>query len=208
MNAGSWSDPNSPFHNDYTALGRFPSVAAYARYASYLLAGDKGLFSYSPLFLVSVAGLVLWFRRGSPERRRLALAIALPCLVYFALIVLYTDDYASYSFGERRYAELAFVLCVPLGAALVAARADARLRAATLVLAAASIALAGLGTLEPFTGPEGIAGGLRVFADLFRRTPILGTVDCLGLVVAIALVLWSSLRAMRERPAMRSVPAK
>jgi hypothetical protein len=201
INAGSWSDPTSPFHNDYTSLGRFSNVLDYVKYACYVLVGDKGLFSYSPLFVVAVAGLVAWFRRGAPAERRMALAVALSCAVYVALIVLYTDDYTSWSYGDRRYAEIAYVLCVPLGAGLVAAGRDARLRMATLVLAAASIALAALGTLEPFTGPEGILGGLHAFHRLLRRAPLQGAVDVGALLAAMAGILRAASRAMRSTPA-------
>ncbi len=204
LNPSSWADPSSPFHNDYTALGRFPDIASYARYALYLLAGDKGLFSYSPLLLAALGGLVIWFRQGTGDERRLALAIALPSVVYIALIVLYTDDFTSYTYGDRRFAELAFVGCVPLGAALTAARRDARARAAILALGGASIALAGLGTFAPFAGPEGISAAWNVFVALFRRSPALGTLDALGVVAAVALGSRASLRAMRtvaERPA-------
>jgi hypothetical protein len=198
INANSWADPHSPFHNDYTSLGRFHSVLDYLEYALYLLAGDKGLFSYTPVFLVALAGLGYWWRGGSAGERLMAAAVVVPCIVYVALIVLYTDDYTSWSYGDRRYAEIAYVLCIPLGQALVLAREDLRFRVATLLLAAASIGLAALGTLEPFTGPEGILGGWREFQALLRRAPVQGTIDVLALALAVTVVLRALSRTMRS----------
>jgi hypothetical protein len=197
INAASWDDPNSPFHNDHPGLGRLPSAFDYVKYALYLVAGDKGLFSYSPLFLVAVGGLVIWFRRGTAAERRLAVAIVLSCTVYFALMVLYTNDYPSFTFGDRRYAEMSYVLCAPLGAALAAAGRDARLRAAILALAAASVTLAALGTLDPFVGPEGIEGAWRACAGLLQRAPIQAALDLVVFAVTVVAVLRSASGAMR-----------
>jgi hypothetical protein len=90
------------------------------------------------------------------------------------------------------------VLCVPLGAALTAAAGDARLRAAILALAAVSVALAALGTLDPFVGPEGIAGGGRAIASLLRRAPVQAAIDLLAFAVTVVAVLRTASRAMRS----------
>jgi len=205
INSESWADPQSPFYNDRPGLGRLPGFFDYVKYALYLLAGDKGLFSYSPLFLVALGGLVIWFRRGMAAERRMALAIVLSCTVYIALMVLYTNDYPSFTFGDRRYAEIAYVLCVPLGAAFVAASGDARLRAVTLVLAAVSVTLAALGTLDPFVGPEGILGAWRGCAGLLLRAPIQAVIDLVAFAVTVVAVLRTASRAMRST-AVRAGP--
>jgi hypothetical protein len=57
-----------------------------ADYAFHALAGHHGIFSLTPIWLLSVVGLAIWLARGAPHERQLAAGIALlsiVCLVFY-----------------------------------------------------------------------------------------------------------------------------
>lgn len=187
MNQTTWSDPASPFHRAGQSEFLFTSAGDYVRYAIYLLFGDKGLISYTPLALLCVYGLV---RMWKTHQRRLALAIAAPCVAYYALMVAFTNDYFALNYGERRYADLAFVLCVALGPALAALPRGAA-GVAARIAAVWSTAVAMLGALAPFGEPRGVSGivfAAQEFARLEHRAPVQAAVDVLAFALIIVLV--------------------
>lgn len=198
MNQASWNDPASPFYRGANpSLFLFTSPLDYARYAIYLLVGDKGLISYTPLVLLCAVGLVRLCRDSAT--RALAAAITLPCVAYFVLMVAFTNDYGSRNYGERRYADLFFVLCVGLGPALAALRTGAGALVARLAVTW-SIAAAMLGAIAPFGEPPGVAGAAFAAAEFGRlahRAPVQAALDLLALTATILLVqrFWSSAAA-------------
>jgi len=57
-----------------------------ANYAWHVLVGHHGVFSLTPIWLLSVLGLAMWTIKGSAKQRQLALGIAMlsaVCLVFF-----------------------------------------------------------------------------------------------------------------------------
>jgi hypothetical protein len=164
MNQATWSDPASPFHRAGQSEFLFSSAGDYLRYAIYLLFGDKGLVSYTPLALLCAYGLV---RMWKAHERRIALAI-----------------------GERRYADIAFVLCVALGPALAALPRGAATVAARIAVAW-SAAVAMLGALAPFGEPRGVSGIVFAAGELIRlehRAPVQAALDVLAFALVIVLV--------------------
>ncbi|MDX1965385.1 MAG: hypothetical protein SFX18_19725 [Pirellulales bacterium] len=72
-----WLAPNNPIDQGE------PHVGVYAFHA---LAGHHGLFSLTPLLLLTVPGLIIWLRHGTPEQRQFALlisAVSVICTGYF-----------------------------------------------------------------------------------------------------------------------------
>ena len=187
MNQATWSDPASPFHRAGQSEFLFSSAGDYLRYAIYLLFGDKGLVSYTPLALLCAYGLV---RMWKAHERRIALAIAAPCVAYYALMVAFTNDYFALNYGERRYADIAFVLCVALGPALAALPRGAATVAARIAVAW-SAAVAMLGALAPFGEPRGMSGIVFAAGELIRlehRAPVQAALDVLAFALVIVLV--------------------
>ena len=193
MNQATWNDPASPFHRADQSVFHFTSAGDYARYVVYLLFGDKGLITYTPLVLLCAYGFVrLW----NGPARRIALAIVAACVAYFVLMVAFTNDYGALNYGERRYVNLFFAACVGLGPALAALRSGPAALLARLAVSW-SIALAMLGVVAPFGEPRGVAGGvfaLQEFERLSHRAPVQVAIDVLALAVTILLVqrFWSS----------------
>lgn len=189
LNQASWSDPHSPFHRADRSLTFFSSASDYARYAAYLLIGDKGLFSYTPLMLVSAYGLVR-MGRAAAAARRIALAAGATLALYFGLMVAFTNDYGALNYGQRRYVDLFFVLGIALGPALAAVRGAAL--GAVRAAIAASIALAALGVLAPFGGSPGESGlalERAELAHLAARAPLQVALDAAALALTILLAV-------------------
>jgi hypothetical protein len=166
------------------------SAGDYARFVFELLVGAKGLISFTPLVLVAVYGLVLMWRGGGVTRR-ITLAVAATCAVFFVTIVTLQNDVGAANFGERRYVDLFFLLCIGLGPALASVRSRAAAVAVRACIAL-SVAIAALGTVAPFGGAPGESGyafGGAAFAALIHRAPVQAGVDVLALLVIVALVL-------------------
>lgn len=194
LNQATWSDPSSQFHRTDQSPFWFHSAGDYVRYAVYLLVGDKGLVSYTPLVMLCGYGLLRM--RESSGARQVALAVTIACAAYYLLTVAFTNDYGALNYGERRYVNLFFVLCIGLGPALAGLPEGIALIAARAAVIA-SIAIASLGIVAPFGQLPGVPGYLfapEEFARLASRAPVQAAIDVVALGITIFLVLrfWSS----------------
>jgi hypothetical protein len=190
FNAAVWNDPSLPLQSWSSQVFHVFTAADYFGFVVNLLVGSRGLFSFTPLMLLVAYGLLLMWRAGGAQRR-VAAAVLATAAVFFVLIVFLQNDADARNFGERRYVDLFFVLCVALGPALSALRGTVAVAAAR-VLVAASVAIAALGTVAPFAGAAGESGfafGAAEFAALARRAPVQAALDVLLAIVLIALVL-------------------
>ena len=162
----------------------------YLRFLVNELVGDKGLFSFTPLTVLAGYGLVaMW--RASAEMRRVGLAVLTTAVVFVFAIVFLQDDTATANFGERRYVDVFFIICVALGPGLAAVRGTLGAFVAR-VLIVSSIAIAALGTVNPFAGDVGEWGVIRgaaEFGALAHRAQLQATLDVLLLVALIAVVV-------------------
>jgi hypothetical protein len=190
FNAAVWNDPSLPQQSWAAKIFAVYSVRDYFDFTVNLLVGGKGLFSYTPLMFVAAYGFAIMLRAGG-RSRRLAIAILATTLVYFLSIVIFINDTVAGHFGERRYVDLIFLLCIALGPALMAIR-GATARLAVQVAVVASVAIAALGTVAPFGGAPGEAGfvyGTAEFVALVHRAPVQAALDVLLLFVLLAGVL-------------------
>jgi hypothetical protein len=190
FNAAVWNDPSLPLHDWSNQIFQVFSPADYAGFIASLLIGTRGLFSFTPLMLVAAYGFFrMWHMPGLD--RQIVVAVTVTTVVYFLLIVFLQNDQAARNFGERRFVDLFFVLCIGLGPALGSVRTGLGLTLVRLAVVA-SIAIAALGTVAPFGGAPGESGfafGSVELAALVRRAPLQATVDAVLLVTAIVLVL-------------------
>lgn len=72
-------------------------------YAFHLLLGHHGLFSLTPVWLLSVAGLAMWFRRERPyqEMALLILSLTAVCLVFYIMRPQIDRNYSGVCAGFR-----------------------------------------------------------------------------------------------------------
>jgi hypothetical protein len=189
-NAAVWSGSGpSPQGIGASQMLHAHSPGLYVRFLVNELVGEKGLFSFTPLAALAGYGLVaMW--RAPAEMRRIALAVAATVAVFVFAIVFLSDDTATANFGERRYVDVFFVLCVALGPALAAVRSALGAFVARLLMAS-SIAIATLGTVNPFAGSAGEWGVLRgaaEFGALAHRAHVQAALDLVlvaGLIAAV-----------------------
>lgn len=162
----------------------------YARFLVNELVGEKGLFSFTPLMVLAGYGLVVMLR-GPVELRRIALALLAAAAAFVFGIVFLQDDTATANFGERRYVDVFFMLCVALGPGLAAVRGTLGALVARLLIVS-SIVVAALGTVNPFAGRAGEWGlfrGAAEFVALAHRAHVQAVLDVLLLVALIFAVV-------------------
>ncbi|HEV2737923.1 MAG TPA: hypothetical protein VGU66_05020 [Candidatus Elarobacter sp.] len=167
------------------------SAADYAQAALHVLVGGKGLLSYTPLVLVAAYGLVVMWRSGGVMRRLAAAIVAATALFVVTIVTLQSQDAQAQNFGERRYVDVFFVLCVAVGPALAAVRSRLA-AAAVLVCVAISVAIAALGTVSPFGGDVGEPGfsfASAAFVALYHRSPVQAAIDVLMLIAVVTAVV-------------------
>jgi len=190
LNKSLWLDPTLPLYAAAWASFAPTTPAEHLQNVFNLLIGGKGLFLYTPVALLSVYGLGVMFRDGGLPRR-LTAAIALPAVTLFVLMLFFQNDATARNFGERRYVDVFWLLCVALAPALgQAVSAAQRFTVATLV--AASILVAMLGVIAPFGGRAGEPGlifAAAAFSELARRSWLQAALDIAVAILAIVLTL-------------------
>jgi hypothetical protein len=142
-----WNDPQGIDRGE-------PSKAVYALHA---LAGHHGIFSLTPVWLLSAYGLTIWLIRGSPRERQLAagiLVLSVVCLTFYLGLRPQSDrNYGGMTSGFRWafwFAPLWLVAMIPAADRLARSRWAMALG---LVLLAFSVLSASYPTWNPWTQP-------------------------------------------------------
>jgi hypothetical protein len=76
----------------------------WGRYATHMLVGHHGVFSLTPVWLMTVAGLGIWLVRGDRPRRELAAmiaAVSLVCIAFYLFQPLVNRNYGGMTAGLR-----------------------------------------------------------------------------------------------------------
>jgi hypothetical protein len=120
------------------------STDRLAGLAGLLLSPGRGLFVYSPVLVLAVAGLALGWR----QRRPLFPALATGAALFVIACSLRTVWWGGFCYGPRMLADLLPILCFGLVPVLEAARPRRWLRTAVVVLALPSFALHAVGALS------------------------------------------------------------
>jgi hypothetical protein len=128
-----------------------------SKYALHALVGHHGLFSLTPMWLLSFAGMLMWLRSADPRRRELAALIALTsiiCLVFFiGLRPQYDRNYGGMTSGLRWmfwFAPLWLLTMIPAADGLARSRIGMAL---AIVLLTFSVLSASYPTWNPWTHP-------------------------------------------------------
>ena len=80
----NWYDYEGSYWRPESIRGIDVGESSPAIYAFNVLIGHHGLFSLTPLWLLSAAGCVMWLRRGTPTERTLAITTIVITLVVLA----------------------------------------------------------------------------------------------------------------------------
>lgn len=145
--ASYWSNPNGIDRGE-------PSRAVYAMHA---LVGHHGIFSLTPVWLLSIAGTWQWLRSGDTNRRNLAVLVAtltVVCLVfYLGLRPQVQRNYGGMTSGFRWmfwFTPLWLVVMLPAADRLSRSRMG---QSVALVLLTFSVLSASYPTWNPWTHP-------------------------------------------------------
>ena len=131
-----------------------PSKVTYAIHA---LVGHHGIFSLTPIWLISLAGAVMWLKSPDPQRRELSaliLAVSAICIIFFiAFRPLEDRNYGGMTSGFRWV-----FWCSPLWLIAMIPAADRLARSTTgqavaAVLLSFSVLSASYPTWNPWTQP-------------------------------------------------------
>jgi hypothetical protein len=134
-----------------------------ATYAFHVLVGHHGIFSLTPVWLLSLAGLVLLVARRDPGPRAVAAAIlacTLVCLAFYVTRPLEDRNYGGMATGFRWalwFAPLWLFAMLPAADGLAGSRLG---RIVAAILLAVSVASASYPTWNPWTPPW-----LQVYLD-------------------------------------------
>ncbi len=131
--------------------------ASVATYAWHVLVGHHGIFSLTPIWILSVVGMAMWLRRGDRNQRLIALGIAMltiVCLVFYIGLRPQEDrNYGGMTSGFRWMFWFAPLwLTVMLPAADWLSRSRVR-QALAITLLAFSVLSASYPTWNPWTQP-------------------------------------------------------
>ena len=125
-------------------------------YAMHCLVGHHGIFSLTPVWLLSVVGAVVWLWQGDRRRRELALLIAAISLVCLAFYLSRGPEYRNYggiTCGLRWmfwFAPLWLLLMLPAADLFTRCRWSRWLALALLIASVLSVAYP---TWNPWTHP-------------------------------------------------------
>jgi hypothetical protein len=142
-----WNNPQGIDRGEPTEL----------KYALHALVGHHGIFSLTPMWLLSFAGMLIWLSSGDPRRRELAALVtvtSIVCLVFFIGLRSQIDrNYGGMTSGFRW-----MFWCAPLWLLTMIPAADrlARSRmgmALAIVLLTFSVVSASYPTWNPWTHP-------------------------------------------------------
>ena len=126
-------------------------------YALHTLIGHHGIFSLTPIWLLSAVGVVMWWRCGDPRRQGLAIGIAMltiVCLVFYIALRPQVDrNYGGMTSGLRWmfwFAPLWLVAMIPTADWIARSRAR---QTVALLLLAISVFSVSYPTWNPWTQP-------------------------------------------------------
>ena len=156
--ADNWYDyEGSYFQSRQTRQGIDKGEDAPGEYALHVLVGHHGIFSLTPIWLLSVAGLGVWIFRPPDRRlRQLALliaAVSLVCLIFYLSRPAEDRNYGGMTSGFRWmfwFAPLWLVCMLPAADALARRTWT---RCVGLVLLIVSVGSASYPTWNPWTHP-------------------------------------------------------
>jgi hypothetical protein len=127
------------------------------KYAFHALIGHHGIFSLTPMWLLSFAGMLMWISSGDPQRRELAALVtvtSIVCLVFFIGLRSQIDrNYGGMTSGFRWMfwcAPLWLLTMIPAADRLARSRAGMAL---AIVLLTFSVLSASYPTWNPWTHP-------------------------------------------------------
>jgi hypothetical protein len=151
MNKALWDYPGSIFNqNNLTGVSSQSNIFVVVKYAFNMVIGNRGLISHTPLLVFSIFGFAKVLFRQEFKYRQEYLFILLASLAYILMYVFRSTTYSGASFGIRWYAELMFLLCLPLAHIDEEIKNSRRFSSWFIVIAFSSIIISFIGVINPY----------------------------------------------------------
>ncbi|WP_293330740.1 hypothetical protein [Microcoleus sp. CAWBG58] len=151
MNQSLWEYPGSAFDSTtLSGLAYHSNFPALLNYAFHMIIGHRGLISYTPILVFSIFGFVKILRNKEFKYRQEYLLILLASSAYVLMYILRSNNYSGYSYGVRWYANLMFLLCLPLAQISEDIKSSKNLRKAFIFVSCLSIIISFVGVNHPF----------------------------------------------------------
>jgi hypothetical protein len=155
MNQSLWEYPGSAFdRTNLSGLAYHSNFSALLNYAFHMIIGDRGLISYTPILVFSIFGFVKIFQNKEFKYRQEYLLILLASSAYVLMYILRSNNYSGYSYGVRWYANLMFLLCLPLAQISEDIKSSKMLRKAFIIVSCLSIFISFVGVNNPFVAVD------------------------------------------------------
>lgn len=196
MNTSLWDYPGSSFDsNTLSGLASHANLSSLLNYAFHMIIGYRGLISYTPILVFSIWGFIKVLADRQFKYRQEYLIILLASSAYVLMYILRSNNYSGHSYGVRWYANLMFLLCLPLAQVSDDVKRSKRVRKAFIIVSCVSIVLSFIGVIAPFvavgeTHPNSFKNALYtlkpIYTQIFGDTP---AAIRLSLLEAFLLVL-------------------
>ncbi len=155
MNQSLWEYPGSAFdRTNLSGLAYHSNLPALLNYAFHMIIGHRGLISYTPILVFSIFGFVKIFQNKEFKYRQEYLLILLASSAYVLMYILRSNNYSGYSYGVRWYANLMFLLCLPLAQISENIKISKVLRKAFVIVSCMSIVISFVGVNHPFVAVD------------------------------------------------------
>ncbi|NJS12287.1 MAG: hypothetical protein HC789_18885 [Microcoleus sp. CSU_2_2] len=151
MNPSLWQYPGSAFdRTNLSGLAYHSDFQALLNYAFHMIVGHRGLISYTPILVFSIFGFVKIFQNKELKYRQEYLLILLASSAYVLMYILRSNNYSGSAYGVRWYANLMFLLCLPLAQISEDIKNSQRLKQAFIIVSCMSIIISFVGINNPF----------------------------------------------------------
>lgn len=155
MNAKLWDYPGSDYGGqdaqNLSGLAKHSNIFESLVYSFHMLVGNRGLFSHTPIALLSIIGLLVIYKNRLFLRDRMELTcFFIASILYIGIYIFRTNDYSGFSFGVRWFTSIMFILCLSIAGLEGKVRSSRKFKFLLVGIVCLSILFSLIGTCNPY----------------------------------------------------------
>jgi hypothetical protein len=154
MNPALWDYPGSVFGAaNLSGVAKHETPIAVLRYAFHMLIGNRGLFSHTPLLILSAIALAVTYKQTWRSQYRVEYScLFLASLTFIGSYIFRTVDYSGDAFGVRWFSSIMLIFCLPIASLEgEVRRSSSTIRTLFVWITYLSVLIAMIGAIRPFT---------------------------------------------------------